>query len=226
MMSDCTLGYGDRRHAVPAEAPHRRTTQTSLQTMTADKYTIRGLTLSDDHYTVEQNLARNKYKALDDDGNTVLQAKQKAFKLKEEFPFRNGAGDEVFSINAQQIRDYEGQYVLTEAGTGEDVVVLDHEYSLLEQATGVTWKIRDAETETVLAEITSRKFVGLFRTGLLGNLIPHKYTITDGDGTQVGTISGRLSMKDRYDVEMTETESVPREPVVAAAMVIDAIEGN
>jgi hypothetical protein len=47
--------------------------------MTADKYTIRGLTLSDDHYTVEQNLARNKYKALDDDGNTVLQAKQKAF---------------------------------------------------------------------------------------------------------------------------------------------------
>ena len=194
--------------------------------MTAEKFAIRGLALSDDRYTVEQNLARNKYKALDENGNTVLQAKQKAFKLKEEFPFLNGAGEEVFSIKAQQIRDYEGRYVLTESQTGEDVVVLEHEYSLLEQATGATWRIRDAETDSVLAEITSRKIVGLFRTGLLGNLIPHKYTITDGEGAHVGTISGRLSMKDRYDVEITETESVPREPVVAAAMVIDAIEGN
>ena len=194
--------------------------------MTPAKYAIRGLTLSDDHYTVEQNLARNKYEALDDDGNTVLRAKQKAFKLKEEFPFVNGAGEDVFTVTAQQIRDYEGRYVLTEAETGDDVVVLDHEYSLLEQATGVTWKIRAADTDAVLAEITSRKVVGLFRTGLLGNLIPHKYTITDSEGTQVGTISGRFSMKDRYDVELHDTESVPRESVVAAAMVIDAIEGN
>ncbi len=194
--------------------------------MIAEKYAIRGLTLADTHYTVEQNLARNKYKALDEDGNTVLQGKQKALKLKEEFPFLNGAGEEVFSIKAQQIRDYEGRYVLTEAQTGEDVVVLDHKYSLFEQATGVTWRIRDAETDTVLAEITSRKVVGLFRTGLLGSLIPHKYTITDAEGTHVGAISGRLSIKDRYDVEISETGSVPRESVVAAAMVIDAIERN
>jgi uncharacterized protein YxjI len=192
--------------------------------MTANKYAIRGLDLADDRYTIEQNLARNKYKALDEDGNTVLRGKQKALKLKEEFPFLNGDGEEVFTVTAQQIRDIEGQYVLTEAQTGEDVVVLDHEYSLLEQVTGVTWRIRDADNDAVLAEITSRKIVGLFRTGLLGNLIPHKYTITDADGTHVGTISGRLSMKDRYDVEIADTESVPREAVVAAAMVIDAIE--
>mgnify|MGYP006276997857 CR=1 FL=1 len=194
--------------------------------MTAEKYALRGLDLSDDHYTVEQNLARNIYRALDDDGNTVLKAKQKAFKMKEEFPFTDGDGTELFTVKAQQIRDYEGRYVLTETQSDEAVVVLDHEYSLLEQATGVTWKVRDADTDAVLAEITSRKVVGLFRTGLLGNLIPHKYTITDADGTHVGTIAGHLSMKDRYDVEIADTESVPREAVVAAAMVIDAIEGN
>lgn len=194
--------------------------------MTTQKYDIEGLDLSDDHYTVEQNLVRNKYEALDADGNTVLKGKQKTFKLKEEFPFVDEDGEEVFTVKAQQIRDYEGQYLLADSRSGEDVVVLDHEYSLLEQISGATWKIRDAETDAELAEIRSRKFVGLFRTGLLGNLIPHHYEITDADGNLVGTISGELSMKDRYEVDIEDASSVPREPVVAAAMVIDAIEGN
>ncbi|WP_049891152.1 LURP-one-related/scramblase family protein [Natrinema versiforme] len=194
--------------------------------MGTSKYDIEGLDLSDDHYTVEQNLVRNQYKALDDHGNTVLEGKQETFKLKEEFPFVDGNGETVFTINAQQIRDYEGQYVLTDARSGDDIVVLDHEYSLLEQITGATWTIRDAETDAELAEITSRKFVGLFRRGLLGNLIPHHYEITDADGGHVGSISGQLSMKDRYDVRIDDASTVPREPVVAAAMVIDAIEGN
>jgi uncharacterized protein YxjI len=190
------------------------------------QYDIEGLDLSSDHYTVEQNLVRNQYTALDDRGNTVLQGKQKTFKLKEEFPFVDENGEDVFTVRAQQIRDYEGQYVLTDARSGEDIVVLDHEYSLLEQITGATWTIRDPETDTELAEITSRKFVGLFRTGLLGNLIPHHYEITDANGGHVGTISGHLSMKDRYDVEIDDASSVPREPIVAAAMIIDAIEEN
>mgnify|MGYP007131706559 CR=1 FL=1 len=189
-------------------------------------YDIPGVALTDDQYTVEQNIVRNKYKALDSSGNIVLKGKQETFKLKEEFPFVNADGEEVFTVKAQQIRDYEGQYVLSEAQTGETLVVLDHEYSITEQITGATWTIRDPGTDETLAKITSRKFVGLFRTGLLGNLIPHHYEITDADGGHVGTISGQLSMKDRYDIEIEDASAVPREPVVAAAMVIDAIEGN
>jgi uncharacterized protein YxjI len=194
-----------------------------MQSQTCD---IKALDFTDDHYTVEQNLVRNKYRAMDADDNVILQGKQKTFKLKEEFPFVDGDGKDAFTVKAQQIRDYEGEYVLTDARTGEDVVVLEHEYSLLEQVTGATWRIRDATTDDLLAEITSRKLVGLFRTGLLGNLIPHKYEITAPDGTHVGTIAGQLSMKDRYDIEIADTGSVPKEPVVATAMVIDAIEDN
>jgi len=183
------------------------------------------LDLSEDHYTVEQNLVRNQYRAMDDDGNTVLEGKQETFKLKEEFPFVGPDGDTVFTVKAQQIRDYEGEYVLS-AATGEDLVVLEHEYSLLEDISGATWRIRDAETDRELATITARAVVGLFRTGLLGNLIPHRYEIADADGGHVGTISGQLSLKDRYDIEIDDASGVPREPIVAAAMVIDAIEGN
>ncbi|ELZ13865.1 hypothetical protein C479_03431 [Halovivax asiaticus JCM 14624] len=194
--------------------------------MSTGRYGIDGLDLSDDTYTVEQNLVRNKYEALDASGETVLEGEQETFKLTEEFPFVDENGDAVCTVNAQQIRDYKGEYVLTDARSGDDIVVFEHEYSVLEQITGVTWNICDAESGSKLAEITSRKFVGLVRHGLLGNLIPHHYEITDVDGTQVGTISGRLSMKDRYDIQIADASTVSRELVVAAAILIDAIEGN
>jgi hypothetical protein len=57
-------------------------------------------------------------------------------------------------------------------------------------------------------------------------MIPHKYEITDVDGGHVGKITGQLSLKDRYDIIVDNASDVPKEPVVAAAMVIDAIQGN
>lgn len=219
-------GCNSKRFTTRDAAFGSYSTESKLTLMGRTRYGIDGLDLSDDEYTVEQNLVRNRYEAVDDGGNTVLEGKQKTFKLKEEFPFVDGNGEEVFTVNARQIRDYEGEYVLTDARSGDDVVVLEHEYSIFEQITGATWKICDAESGGELAEITSRKFVGLFRHGLLGNLIPHRYEITDCDGTRVGTISGRLSMKDRYDVHIADASTVPRELIVTTAIIIDAIEGN
>ncbi|PSQ35467.1 hypothetical protein BRD05_04945, partial [Halobacteriales archaeon QS_9_70_65] len=60
----------------------------------------------------------------------------------------------------------------------------------------------------------------------LGELIPHKYEITDADGGHVGRIEGQLSVRDRYEITIDDASSVPKEAVVAAAMVIDAIQGN
>lgn len=47
---------------------------------------IAGIDLTDDRYTVEQSLLRNRYAASDADGNVVLRGKQKLFRVKEEFP--------------------------------------------------------------------------------------------------------------------------------------------
>jgi uncharacterized protein YxjI len=187
-------------------------------------YDIRGVDLSEDRYTVEQSLVRNRYVAADGDGNVVLRGKQKMFKLKEEFPFTDGDGNEVFTVRAGGIIDVAGNYVLTDAQTGRDLVILDNDYSVLRD----TWKIRDAETEAKLAEITSRgALVTLARHYLpFGELIPHRYEITDRDGDHVGSIEGQLSLKDRYEVVIDDAGDVPREPVVAAAMIIDAIQGH
>ncbi|SEW24000.1 LURP-one-related/scramblase family protein [Natrinema salifodinae] len=187
-------------------------------------YDIDGIELTDDRYTVEQGLIRNKYRALDADGDVVLRGKQKLFKMREEFPFTDAEGDEVFTVTAGGIIDVAGNYVLSDARTGEDLVILDNDYSILQD----TWKIRDADTEAKLAEINSwGALVTVARNVVpFGGWIPHKYEITDPNGAHVGSIDGQFSLRDRYEITIDDASSVPKEPVVAAAMVIDAIQGN
>jgi uncharacterized protein YxjI len=190
----------------------------------ASKYEIEGIDLNDDEYTVVQSLIRNKYKALDAAGNVVFRGKQKMLKMKEEFPFVDGDGDPVFTVTAGGILDVAGDYTLTDDATDEPVIVLDKNFTFLVHK----WAIRDPETEAVLARIDSRgKLVSFLRSlSSLFNLLPHKYEITDGDGDHVGTIEGQFSIRDKYDITIDDASSVPKEAIVAAAMVIDALENN
>jgi len=189
----------------------------------ADK-DITGLELTDDSYTVVQSLIRNKYKAMDKNGNVVLRGKQKMFKLKEKFPFVDADGNEVFEVNAGGIVDVAGNYILSDSRTGEDIVVLDNDYSIFQD----TWKIRDADTEAKIAEINSQGAAVTIARNVVpfGGWIPHKYEITDANGGHVGNIDGQLSLKDRYEITIDDASNVPKEAIIAAAMVIDAIQGN
>jgi uncharacterized protein YxjI len=185
---------------------------------------IEAVDLTDDRYTVEQNLVRNKYRAYDADGNVVLQGKQKMFKMKEEFPFANADGEDAFVVKAGGIIDVAGNYVLADARTGEDLVVLDNDFSIFKD----TWRIRDASSEATIARIDSRGAAITLARNLIpfGEVIPHKYEITAADGGHVGTIDGQFAIKDRYEIEIHDAGDVPKEAVVASAMVIDAIQGN
>jgi len=131
-------------------------------------------------YTVEQSLVRNEYAAYDENGDVVLRATQKLFKLKEEFPFVDADGDEVCTVKAGGILDVAGNYTIFDAETDERVAVLDNDVSMSQD----TWTIRDGQTQAAVARITSRgAVVTLARNRLpFGELIPHKYEITDGDG--------------------------------------------
>jgi uncharacterized protein YxjI len=187
-------------------------------------YEISGLELHDNTYEVQQALVRNKYKAMDARGNVVLRGKQKMFKMKEQFPFVGPDGQEVFEVNAGGIIDVAGNYVLTDSQTGQDLVILDNDYSALQD----TWKIRDASDERKLAEINSRGAAVTLARNIIpfGGWIPHKYEITDAQGNHVGNIDGQLSLKDQYQITIDDASTVPKEPVIAAAMVIDSIQGN
>ncbi|AOV94988.1 hypothetical protein AQV86_03625 [Nanohaloarchaea archaeon SG9] len=176
----------------------------------------------DRKYTLKQKAVRNAYKLYDSEENEVLSAKQKLFKVKEEFPFTDPEGNEVFSVQAEQVLDIAGDYAIIDSGTDEKLAVLKKEFTFLVQK----WKIQDSEGN-FLAKIESRgKLMGLFRAfSDLADIFPHRYTIEDSNGDQIGIIQGKFSLRDRYVIELDENAE-NREAIMAAAVTIDALEGN
>ena len=190
----------------------------------SDEYDISTVDLSDDRYEVKQSLVRNKYAVRDSAGDVVLRGKQKMFKLKEEFPFVTGDGEDAFSVKAGGIIDVGGNYAIVDAGTGEEVVVLDEDYSLFVE----NWTVRDPDTGEALATIQSKNKLlsGLRHLVGAANLIPNKYEIFDADGGHVGDIEGQFSMRDAYTVTIDDASDVPKEAVIAAACILDALENQ
>ena len=187
-------------------------------------YDISTVDLTDDRYEVKQSVIRNKYVVRDSAGTVVLRGKQELFKLKEEFPFVTGDGSDAFSVKAGGIMDIAGSYTITDAGTGEAVVVLDEDLSLFVE----NWTIRDPDTGEALATIRSKnKLLSALRHLVsLANLVPNKYEIFDSDGAHVGNIDGAFSLRDTYTVSIDDASNVPKEAVLAAACILDALENQ
>lgn len=187
-------------------------------------YDISTVDLSDDRYEVSQSMVRNKYAVRDSAGDVVLRGKQKLFKLKEEFPFVTGDDEDAFSVKAGGIIDVAGNYAIVDAGTGEEVVVLDEDYSIFVE----NWTVRDPETGEALATIKSKNKLLSALRHLVGaaNLIPNKYEIFDAEGGHVGDIEGKFSLRDEYTVTVDDASDVPKEAVIAAACVLDALENK
>jgi uncharacterized protein YxjI len=144
--------------------------------------------------------------------------------LKEEFPFVTGDGEDAFSVKAGKILDVAGNYAITDAGTGEEVVVLDEDYSLFTE----NWTIRDPDTGEALATIRSKNKLLSALRHLVGaaNLVPNKYEIFDADGGHVGDIEGQFSLRDAYTVTIDDASGVPKEAVIAAACILDALDNQ
>lgn len=161
---------------------------------------IKDIDFSDDKYTVKQSFVRNKYAVYNSRDEQILGAKQKLFKMKEEFPFTDPEGNVAFRIMAKRRLDISGDYGIVDEETGKTVSVLSKEFSIFKHK----WKIKDPETDGLLATIESRgKIMGALRSlsGLF-ELIPHRYTIYNADRDQIGEIKGHFSLRDSYTVNI------------------------
>jgi uncharacterized protein YxjI len=189
---------------------------------TAGEDAVPGVALDADRYTVRQSLIRNKYAVYDPDGTLVLRAKQKLLKMKEEFPFVNADDEPVFRVKAQNVFDIAGDYTLT-AEDGEPIAVLEKQFTFFKHV----WRVRGPD-DRLYATIESGSTVveALRNFSALFGLIPHSYTITGPGGERIGSIEGRFSLRDVYDIEIHDTGDVPREAIVAACIAVDALEGN
>lgn len=198
-------------------------TDTSAEVGDEDRDVIGGIDLSDDEYVVTQAWIRSKYKVEDSSGNVVLRGKKKRFKMKEDFPFKTPDGDVAFRVKAQNIMDVAGDYNLVDEASGETFAVIQKEFTLFQHVyrirspDGDLWATIESESAAVMA---LKSYVGIL------SILPHSYTITDGSGSEIGTIEERFSLRDKYDVSLGDTGDVPREAIMAAAVAIDALEEN
>jgi uncharacterized protein YxjI len=195
---------------------------------TPQQYEITGLGLSGSQYTVEQtgqdeNL-RPEYEARNVAGETIFRCTYNMYEGKDRFPFVDQEGNELLSVEATATVDIAGDYVLTDAHTDEDLVVLDNDVSLFRD----TWRIRDAGDGSLLAEINSRG--GLVTVGRkllpVGRFIGHRFDVTDPDDDSVGTIESDFAIRDEYEVTISDRSSIPVDPILVATVVIDAIQAN
>jgi len=184
---------------------------------------ISNIDLSDDQYTVKQRAVRNSYKVYDSSDREVLSAKQKLFKMKEEFPFTNPEGKEVFSIKAENLMDIAGDYAIIDSKTDKKIAVLKKEFSIFIHK----WKIEDSDGN-LIASIESRvKLIGLLR-GIsdVFDLLPHKYKVSNSGGNEIGQIKQSFTLlRDKYKIDI-QRDVEGRESIIAAAIAIDALEGN
>jgi hypothetical protein len=192
------------------------------------QYETTALNLSGSQYTVEQTGTdenfQPEYEARDVTGDTIFRCTHQMYEGTDTFPFLGTDGTELCTVEASGNWDIAGDYLLTDSQTGKELVVLDNDFSLFQD----TWRIRDAEDESLLAEIDSRG--SLFTVGRkilpVGQWIGHRFEITDAEGTAVGTIESGFAVFDQYEITISDSSSVPIDPIVAGTVVIDAIQGN
>jgi uncharacterized protein YxjI len=192
------------------------------------QYEPEAIDLSDTEYTVEQTGTdknmRPEYEAKDPTGDTIFSGLYEMYQTKDAFTFADADGNELFTVTASGTLDIAGDYILTDSHTGEDLVVLENDFSLLQD----TWRVRDADDESLLAEITSRG--GLVTVGRkllpFGQWIGHRYEITDAEGDAVGSIESGFAILDEYEITVSDTSSVPIAPIVVGTIVVDGIQAN
>ncbi|WP_458185196.1 hypothetical protein [Haladaptatus sp. NG-WS-4] len=143
--------------------------------------------------------------------------------MKEEFPFFDADGNVAFRVKAKNLLDVAGDYVLTEAGSDEPVLVLSKNFTFFHHR----WTLKRPDG-TVLAEIASRSAVleALRSVVDVLSFVPHKYSITTPEGDAVGEIAGQFSFRDTYDIRIDEPGAIPNTALVVGAVAIDALEGN
>lgn len=196
--------------------------------MRRPQYQVSGLDLSGSQYTVEQtgtdkNL-QPQYEARDVSGSTIFRCTHSMYEGTDTFPFVDEERTELCTVEASSTVDIAGEYLLTDSQTGESLVVLDNDFSLLQDS----WRIRDAEDGSLLATIDSRGGLVTAARKFLpaGQFIGHSFEITDAEGSAVGAIESGFEIRDRYDITINDSSSVPVDPIVVGTVVMDAIQGN
>lgn len=186
--------------------------------MTADD-SIANVDLTGSDYVIERNLLRTECRVYDDSGALLLQTKRRPFETRKAFTFLDAHGRPVYAVDAAS--DGDGDYTLTEAGTDDDIAVLEAAFTAFEHV----WRVRSPDGDRWAVIESQRPLSEIARnvTAVIG-WPPHEYTITGPGGEAFGRLEGRFSLRDADDLHVGESGDAPKESLVAAAIAVAVLE--
>lgn len=177
-------------------------------------------------YTIEQKISplANRYRVLDAGGQLVAFVSQKRLALRERFTVHpdESSSTVLFTVGARQRLDIGATYDVTDAsGAPVGLFRKDAGASLLRS----TWHIeqpglppvRVSERNPVVALV--RRFVELPFP------LPYHFDGATADGSPALSVSRRMSLRDRYDVQV-HLDDLDHRLVIGLGVCLDALQGR
>lgn len=177
-----------------------------------------------DTYRVKQKIRIGDAYNVYEEGEHVLSVKKKKLRLKEDVRFNDPDGDPVLRAKAGQVMDISAAYGITDERTGEDVGAVKRDWKSMFKH---HWELLDPDGSVIARVVEDSVPMALARR-YVTTLIPFRYHFEGPAGDRVGEIDEKFSFRDNYriDLRSDDEEAIDRRLGVAAAVLIDAIEGN
>ena len=180
-----------------------------------------------DSYVVEQLIRpiANLYK-VSANGQPVAFVRQKKLAIREDLRFFADEDEtqELFRIKARSALDIAGTYDVT-AVDGSPIGALGKVFgaSLLRS----TWRLLDPAGEEVARAQEQNLVVALIRR-VVDFPLPYHFEIRSGDGRELGTVRRAMSLRDRYELDLTGDveRRIDRRLAVALAVGLDALQSR
>lgn len=166
-----------------------------------------------------------EFQITDEEGNLVLYAKQKAFKLKEDIRLYSDRDctDQVLSIKARNVIDFSGLYDVFDTKEG-DRLVGTLKRKGLNSILRDEWVVLNEKEEEIAQVKEDSMLLALVRRFLV-NLIPQQYDVLMGDN-KVMHIQGRFNPFVFKTDLVFESEVFDKRVGLALAVLLAAIEGR
>ncbi len=174
---------------------------------------------------------RYELSALAADGSTagepLARIDRAAFKAREKLDAYATDGQRMFALQAQQLLDVGGRYVVTDAA-GERIGELRKLF--LESLVRSTWEVWDG-TGALVATVRERSALLAVTRRLIDAVplpIPYHFDLSGPDGAPIGTFRRLRTVRDRYALELTgdPDRSIDRRLALALAVALDALQGR
>ena len=160
-------------------------------------------------------------------GEAVARIDRAAFKARERLDAYATDGQLMFTVQAQQLLDVGGRYVVTDAA-GERIGELRKLF--LESLVRSTWEVWDG-AGSLVATVRERSALLAVTRRLIDVIplpIPYHFDISAPNGAPIGTFRRLRTVRDRYALELPDDpgRTIDRRLALALAVALDALQGR